>query len=353
MKRKTLVMGLVLTIALMTACGKKAASTDTSSDKGEAVVSTETSATVEGTDNSEVAQAQPEELKKSVVRYAADGSLVYKMEYDETGHPTYEYDNETGNELEYTYELKVEGDNDVLYKYDAAGNLVTKWVYYGHSLKVHVETGYYNGNMIYETTYLENGQTVSSKDYNGELSNSEYDSNGRLVKRVEAGAGYDTFSYDSDGKLSEQKGYDEDDNLLYTVTNEYDKSGNISKESEVYTDGSENVTTSYAYDKNGYLTEIVIDYGDGYVEKEVYVRDKAGKEIEFKFVTVDNGTETEIQRVTKEYDNYGNVVLETYYTMGKKGAEVKYVYTYDNEGRILKKETYYNGELSDVENYEY
>ncbi|MBO4680241.1 MAG: hypothetical protein J5626_11305 [Lachnospiraceae bacterium] len=68
---------------------------------------------------------------------------------------------------------------------------------------------------------------------------------------------------------------------------------------------------------------------------------------------IENGKETEIQKITREYDDHGNPVTENHYTMGQKGPEVKYVYTYDGEGRILKKETYVDGELTDVENFEY
>lgn len=369
MKKNALAAGLVLTVIVMAACGSRNVPADTVTSETETTVSSEvkeaasaeekseSSASVDSSGESTKApvkkQEDKEELKKSYSKYGSDGELIYKIDYDEFGHPTYEYDNESGNSLEYTYELKDENGNDVLYKYDAGGNLIIKWEYYGRTLKVHVETGYYNGTMTYETVFSESGDTLSHKTLDGAGTDNEYDADGNLIKSAEAGIGYDIFSYNEEGQLAEQKGYDENGALLYTITNEYDENGNITKGSEEYADGSESMKASYKYDKNGFLLEIVTDYGDGYLEKDLYVRDEAGRELEYRYVASENGKETEIQKVTKEYDSYGNVVSEIYYSMGKKGGETKYVYTYDNSGNILKKESYINGELLNVEDFSY
>ena len=343
MKKNALAAGLVLTVIVMAACGSRNVPADTVTSETETTVSSEvkeaasaeekseSSASVDSSGESTKApvkkQEDKEELKKSYSKYGSDGELIYKIDYDEFGHPTYEYDNESGNSLEYTYELKDENGNDVLYKYDAGGNLIIKWEYYG--------------------------DTLSHKTLDAAGTDNEYDADGNLIKSAEAGIGYDTFSYNEEGQLAEQKGYDENGDLLYTITNEYDENGNITKGSEEYADGSESMKASYKYDKNGFLLEIVTDYGDGYLEKDLYVRDEAGRELEYRYVASENGKETEIQKVTKEYDSYGNVVSEIYYSMGKKGGETKYVYTYDNSGNILKKESYINGELLNVEDFSY
>ena len=177
-----------------------------------------------------------------------------------------------------------------------------------------------------------------------------YNEAGELISKVEYGEeGYDTFEYNNDGLIAEQKGFDENGDLLYTITNEYDENGNITKGVKESADGTEKVTEDYEYDKSGQLSEIVTDFGDGYQEKDVYVRDSAGREIEYRYVSIENGKETEIQKITKEYDDHGNVILETYFSMGKKAGETKYVYTYDGAGNILTQETIRSDGLSDKE----
>ena len=39
--------------------------------------------------------------------------------------------------------------------------------------------------------------------------------------------------------------------------------------------------------------------------------------------------------------------------MGSKRGDAKYVYTYDDDGTVVKKETFYDGELLYTETYEY
>ena len=354
MKKHTLVCGLVLTAVLFAACGKKQDVDDASHESSMkpitiSSVTEESDEELETSSDVQLPELDPD--NRSYIKYNSAGEIVYRIDYDEAGHPVYEYDNQSGNELVYTYELKDEDGNDVLYKYNAGGDLVLKTQYYGRTLNVHVVTGYYNGTMMYETTYLENGETLSSRDANGELSNNEYDGNGHLVKSTEAGQGYDTYEYNVEGQLTGQKGYDENGELLYTVTHEYDENGNVTKESQNFVDGSENMEASYSYDDKGNVTEVRTDYGPNDYEKDVYVYDAAGRTIEYTFVSGTADGETEITRSQYEYDDRDNVVKETFYSMGKLLGEKTYTYIYDNSGKIIKKETYVNGELSDVENY--
>ena len=180
----------------------------------------------------------------------------------------------------------------------------------------------------------------------------EYDSDGRIVKSEVAGQGYDTYAYDDAGNISEQKCYDESGELINTITNEYDENGNVIKSQDVNSDGSESSVLTYKYDSNGYLIEIYSDYGDGEYEKDLYKRDAAGRELEYKFVSGTKDGETEVQKLEYEYDEYGNLTHEVMYSMGNKLGENKYVYTYDGSGKVLKKETYTNDELTSVENYD-
>ena len=379
MKRKTLVAGLILSLALIAACGKKTVSDSTQISEGTTEVSTEIMSSDEtgepvsndgrigkagrgdkeenvitsGSAPSVIKKPAKEMKKTSFTKYNNNGELVYKIDYDEFGHPTYEYDNETGNEIEYTYKLKNEGGNDVLYKYAANGDLVMKLEYYGKTLNVHIEIGYYNGFETYKTVYRENGDTLSYTPYTDTDTVNEYDSNGQLIRSEMEGEGFDTYSYTDDGQLAEQKGYNENGELLYTLTNEYDEAGNMVKGTDTYTDGSTSSVTTYKYDENGYLSEIYTDYGDGEYEKDVYVYDANGLQLEYKFVAGTKDGETEIQRILNEYDEYGHLTHEVIFSMGSKLGEKKYVYTYDSNGNVTKKETYSNDELLDVENYGY
>ena len=177
----------------------------------------------------------------------------------------------------------------------------------------------------------------------------EYDSDGKLVKSTVEGQGYDTFAYDEAGNLSEQKCYDEAGELITTITNEYDSNGNVIKSQDVNSDGSEGSVLTYKYDNNGYLIEIYSDYGNGDYEKDLYKRDAAGRELEYTFISGTKDGETEVQKLESEYDDHGNVIHETFYSMGKKMGENKYVYTYDSAGNITNKETYSNDGLTDEE----
>ncbi|MBO4823802.1 MAG: hypothetical protein J5487_00245 [Lachnospiraceae bacterium] len=177
----------------------------------------------------------------------------------------------------------------------------------------------------------------------------EYDSDGRIVKSEVEGQGYDTFAYDEAGNLSEQKCYDEAGELITTITNEYDSNGNVIKSQDVNSDGSEGCVLTYKYDNNGYLIEIYSDYGNGDYEKDLYKRDAAGRELEYTFISGTKDGETEVQKLESEYDDHGNVIHETFYSMGKKMGENKYVYTYDNAGNITNKETYSNDGLTEEE----
>ena len=356
MKRKSLLAGLIISLFLVAACEKQASLPASASSAGEGVTS-ETSVV------SEPESEQPEESPASVEPEAQEtgeknlkvytkcdgaGAIIYKIEYDKNGRPTHEYDNEFENDSEYTYELKEEDGNDVLSKYDSEGYLVEETVYYGHSLHIYKDSSFFMGKLNSEVTYNNNGDVLASKGPYGDLNSYEYDESGKLIKGIEYGLGYDTYSYDESGLLVEKASYMDSGELVYTEVYEYDAKERLIKRTESYTNDTGSTVATYSYDDNGYLIEEVTDY-EGEIYREVYVRDDRGRELEFYDYA---GTE-DIFHVIREFDSHDNVVLESYYDMGSKRGDAKYVYTYDDDGTVVKKETFYDGELLYTETYEY
>ena len=108
MKRNTLVAGVILALSLAADCGSKApASTEAPVSKTETSVSVSSEASTsqeevstetaeaEEPETAPVKKAEPKEspLQKTYAKYNSAGELIHKIDYDDAGHPTYEYDN--------------------------------------------------------------------------------------------------------------------------------------------------------------------------------------------------------------------------------------------------------------------
>uniref|UniRef100_UPI0025E9F5B2 PKD domain-containing protein n=1 Tax=Eubacterium sp. TaxID=142586 RepID=UPI0025E9F5B2 len=241
---------------------------------------------------------------------------------------------------EYTYDFRGnvksyidEHNNKTTYEYDKVGNLI--------------EIIYCDDTYV-EYTYDDNSNLTSTKDRNGNVCSYEYDKEDRLIKETNGDREYG-YSYDYAGRVTEKTypegkkenyEYDSVGNLITVTTNENiikytrDKLGRILTESIEDADGDTNKIEKYknTYDILGNLTETDYTKINGeYKDKIKYTYDVNGRVIR----KVDsNGN-----KYFYEYDGKGNVTKEKYNT----GKVISY--TYDVDNNVIEKCISYDGKV--------
>ena len=269
------------------------------------------------------------------VEYTADGKVTNKSVYEHTEDGKIlkstslrgkTYDTEKGvyyaqdeNDLWTSYESE--------YKYDAAGN-VTQRLY--HSYSQYTADGVMDPYLYYyEVENLENGyikdDTYTYYNHDGSVSYKTvglYD-NGKQIRYTRYDAdgnvgSYTVYEY-ADGKCVKNVSYDGNDKVSSYTTYTYDENGNQLKTETWNPDGG---LRSY--------TENL--YSDGRKTESIY------------YYYVGNGEALKSSRMTYEYDENGNITVQTSYSVNSDGSErinSRQTYSYENyNGRTGYTKTY-------------
>lgn len=194
--------------------------------------------------------------------------------------------NTAGDVVEYVANYEDDSDTEnVKYEYNSAGKIIRK-----------VETDTYYDDYYYDyttaeavTVYKYNAEGLCSQkiytDSSGDTYKTtyKYDNKGREIEMRE----YDSYGnlddvckkkYDAKGNLTEENWYDEDGDLWDKTVNTYDKRGNLIESIDYYSDGSEESRTTYKYDKAGNCIERVYD-SDDWMSKYTYKYNAQGLEV--------------------------------------------------------------------------
>ncbi|MBR5780004.1 MAG: hypothetical protein IKY21_05230 [Clostridia bacterium] len=245
--------------------------------------------------------------QKTVYKYDANGRKIEVKETDTNGKEqktVYEYDENGNKTLEMKYNQSNELTEKRIWEYDASGNTV-----------------------FFERSGRSNGEFgVTSR------TRSTYDANGKKILSV---------IYDKDDNVREKTeyAYDDDSRLIYMIT--YDENGDITIQDE-YKYNSDGQDIFYEGYKSGIFTRIVAEY-DG----------KGRETLSETYKRIDGGEEFLKNKITSEYDKYGNTILKTEYNnykefgsqYGETTEEYEYVLEYDEDGIVIKRTTYLNGVL--------
>lgn len=195
----------------------------------------------------------------------------------------------------------------------------------------------------------------------------KYDEYGRLIEEIHTDTsgsttGRDEYIYDENGFLVQEISYDEDDKKEYCYSYEYEDGYRV-KES-VTKDGELRWETTWKYTKGGYILEkktedsrgvkiYEYEYNEDYSERtEYYVNGdsrwvssvaKLGlNNIEEMITTYkSNGKKSNVRMF--EYGKYG-LEKEKVYNNSQTSSDYDIIYTYDENGNLIKKEAdYYYG----------
>ena len=174
--------------------------------------------------------------KTSVTSYTFSGAQIDQVdfEYDENGHLLVWYWWDDDGRL-----------GEIVYQYDASGDLVREETYDGQELLHYCIYEYYksNGQRVRKDYYSDGSLfRIIEYEYNKQgqiVKQSEYDSKGQLTV-------IRTTEYDSFGKKISESGYDAEGKLFIYDVFEYDEKGNLIV-SKSY-DGAGNLIGSQTYD---------------------------------------------------------------------------------------------------------
>ena len=178
---------------------------------------------------------------------------------------------------------------------------------------------------VYDEDWNERGSEELLYDENGNPTQ-EYDfdiAGGRLND-------YQTI-YDDEGRMTEDSGFRYSSLSGYSYRNEYIYEGDKISESIYYTNSLESIEleeyceTKYNYDNDGTLQETILEYLDGWKEKNIYSYDANGNEISRENYFKGDGNWEKGYRYTFEYDSSGNKISEKCYDTDNN---LKYEVTY-------------------------
>ena len=246
---------------------------------------------------------------KTVYKYDTNGRKIEVKEIDTNGKEqktVYEYDENGNKTLEMEYNQSNELTEKRIWEYDASGNTV-----------------------FFELSGRKNGELgVTSR------TRSTYDANGKKILSV---------IYDKDDNVREKTEYAYDDHGNEILMAKYDRNGNVLDKTERKFDDDSRLIYMIAYYetyKSWTFARVVAEY-DG----------KGRETLSETYTRIDGGEEYLRNKITYEYDKYGNTILKTEYNnykdsgvqYGEITKEYEYVLEYDEDGIVIKRTTYLNG----------
>lgn len=169
-----------------------------------------------------------------------------------------------------------------------------------------------------------------------------------------------------DGVLKDRYEYFDADDLLTTSMIHYYDGKEMFSETTVYNSFDKPVAItgyyfdddvytheSYSYDENGNQITYNYDYGNqsGTYQKSDYNENNKVVRVE-SYAKTPEGLVYESQILT-EYDEHGNVTLESYDFASGYNVSYGYEYEYDDFGNILVKKYYLDNVLNSTETYTY
>ena len=286
MKKKivklTLLCGMVVTLATVSACGSANVSVDTELDVN---ISTE--------QDSEEASGESSEASTAVVmKLVKEESATYEIADD-------------GSKTE-------DSTSDDIYEYDAKGNVIKKT--------------YYCDGILLETwkyTYDENGNMIENSLYEGGSPN--------LIME---------YAYDEKGNMVTEKMTSRDTDIEMVTTYAYDEDGNMIREEYKSTKGggiSICKATEYTYDEDGNCIHVKTLYDGEVVSEDTNEYDENGNLIKTSNLRAED-TNPRITIYEYTYDYEGNILKSI--KKDEQGSKTIAEYTYDTNGNIL---TYVKG----------
>ncbi|MCM1146167.1 MAG: hypothetical protein NC407_15835, partial [Lachnoclostridium sp.] len=280
----------------------------------------------------------------------------YRDEEDIWDSRITEYD-DNGNQVYYAYYNAVSGIDGVTeHRYDDDGNQIE------YQFQVYDSEGNHI-SFTHETwAYDANGKEIEyvSYDESGEIekkTQSEYDTNGNQIKEIQYGSdgektGWTEWKYNAAECVIEYadynlygnctrricKEYDEQKNLLKTVTTGYDRKTGQRSFQDIY---------EYEYDENGNRIKCVL-----WNANEIFVWNESeydGNGIITQHTDYySNGTVESVW----EYDERGNEIKHTRYN-GESAVDYMREYEYDESGRQTCSRSYDGGVMTGITQYEY
>lgn len=294
-------------------------------------------------------------LQNDYYEYFSDGKIRYHEIQSMSGREIkiaktyYQYD-ENGKISVETRENDYGAESKTVYKYDANGR------------KIEVkEIDIYGKEQKTVYGYDENGKNTLKMIYNksNELTEKciwEYDANGKIILFV---------IYDKDDNVENKTEYAYDDHGNETLRVDYYQNGNVYYKTEKKFDDDSRLIYMIVYDENGDIrNQAEYTYNSdgkcifcescyrGIFTRSVIEYDGKGREtLSETYKRIDGGEEFLQNKITCEYDKYGNTILKTEYInykdlgdqYGEETTETEYVLEYDEDGIVIKKTTYING----------
>ena len=236
-------------------------------------------------------------------------------------------------------------------------------------LLVKTDTKFFDGNLPYgsELEYDEYGRVtirwnLSCGERNGKYTTYEYDEQGNLLKETqhnekdETLTTYHLYTYDEKGLLVTDSSYDNKGELSYETVYSYDDAGWLI---------SEKVTRFYKDPDS--VVEKVMEYNEDHTQGTRYSYQDGVKNSWYEEETYDaDGKITKLNRRNEDgtwgssrdyfYDDQGRVIREEYNTSSETQADYDVIYTYDENGLLIKDlvdyyygdETTYTYELREI-----
>jgi hypothetical protein len=186
--------------------------------------------------------------------------------------------------------------------------------------------------MVSKDEYDEDGNNILSIYYDddgNETDRTEYEYvNGNVVKSTQYSLGVITDIYEI----------------------EYDQNGGRIRTMQINADGDKVVLSESECDDNGHtITEQGYSPSGEKLSYSEYEYDSNGNKIKDRTVGPDG---TSYGSTEYEYDQYGNEIKSIRYNGdGTVAATDEYEYEYDDEGNVIKRTYYYNGELDEYSEF--
>lgn len=180
----------------------------------------------------------------------------------------------------------------------------------------------------------------------------EFDNHGNEMSKLIYRFNGDTSSferskYDSKGNIIEFTKYD-GRKKMFTIKKfiKYDPKGNKVNERGMRGNAGD-YSNYYKYDSDGELSEIYYYSSNAMVEKRVI--ENIGKT---RTISIYNGANQLTGKITKTFDDNGNLIEETEYTSADN-VKKDYKYEYDGKGNVLEEEQQLYGKLNLTKKFSY